>query len=306
MSIGTCRSVGGIFAVAVAALSWGTVGLVGQRVQRSSGLGPEHIAFFRLAVAGICLAPFLAGRSQALRSRHRWYSSVHLRAGLFLGFNQLFYFLAIDHLGVATAALLTLGLSPVIASAFEIALDRALPTWPVAAALGLSLVGLVLLSDAASLDVSSANGALFSVLSALCFSLVALSRRRATGATAVRSTAATMGVAALTVLPLAMMTGFPRSISGWEVIGLGYIGAWATAIAYLLYFRGLTSVKASVALLVVLIEPVTASLLGVLIENERLGLDQLVGAGILLGGVSLATTPRVASLSTPRTANQDR
>ena len=64
-------------------------------------------------------------------------------------------------------------------------------------------------------------------------------------------------------------------------------GAVTTAAAYAIYSIGLRRVPASVAGIVTLLEPLTATLLGVLIFGERLGSAGIVGALLLLSALGL-------------------
>ncbi len=281
----------GALGVAVAALSWGSVGLVAQRIQRTSGLEAHHIAFLRSAIAAACLAPF------TMRSLgpgpHRSQSVATIAAGVFLGLNQLFYFMAVDRVGVSTAALITLGLSPVLASLGETVLERSLPSRRVLVALACSLVGLVLLSGVASIAITNSSGIALSILSACCFALVALvalvQRYIPAGSDHTRTTAMVTGTTALSLLPLVAVNDLSWTPTPLSIAGLGYLGVGATAVAYVCYFRGLATVRASRALLLVLIEPLTASLLGIVVEGEQLTADQELGAALLLFGVAGAT-----------------
>ena len=76
---------------------------------------------------------------------------------------------------------------------------------------------------------------------------------------------------------------------GWP--WLLYLGAVATAGAYALYAVGLRFVPASVAGIVTLAEPLTATLLGVLIFGERLGSGGVVGGALLLAALGLVLYP---------------
>ncbi|HSE92494.1 MAG TPA: EamA family transporter, partial [Methylomirabilota bacterium] len=66
-----------------------------------------------------------------------------------------------------------------------------------------------------------------------------------------------------------------------------YLGAVTTAGAYALYAAGLRMVPASVAGVVTLLEPLTATLLAVLVFGERLGLTGAIGAALLLSAIAL-------------------
>lgn len=67
-----------------------------------------------------------------------------------------------------------------------------------------------------------------------------------------------------------------------------YLGAVTTAAAYALYTAGLRHVPAAVAGIVSLVEPLTATLLGVLLFGERLGPTGIAGALLLFAAVTLS------------------
>src|SRR5881296_3889387 len=72
---------------------------------------------------------------------------------------------------------------------------------------------------------------------------------------------------------------------GWP--WLLYLGAVTTAGAYALYTAGLRHVPASAAGVASLLEPLTATLLGVILFGERLGVAGWAGAVLLLGALVL-------------------
>jgi DME family drug/metabolite transporter len=100
-------------------------------------------------------------------------------------------------------------------------------------------------------------------------------------------TAMTFTAAALLMLPSLGWTRAPldQVVRGWP--WLLYLGAVATAGAYAVYALGLRRVPASVAGVVTLLEPLTATLLGVLLFGERLGAAGALGAVMLLGAIGL-------------------
>jgi len=72
---------------------------------------------------------------------------------------------------------------------------------------------------------------------------------------------------------------------GWP--WLLYLGVVTTAGAYALYTRGLRHVSASAAGIASLLEPFTATALGVFVFGERLGAAGAVGAVLMLGAFGL-------------------
>jgi DME family drug/metabolite transporter len=73
--------------------------------------------------------------------------------------------------------------------------------------------------------------------------------------------------------------------AGWPL--LLYLGVVTTGLAYAAYTTGLAGVSAAAAGIVSLLEPLTATLLGLMLFDERLGPLGVVGAVLLLGAVAL-------------------
>jgi len=100
-------------------------------------------------------------------------------------------------------------------------------------------------------------------------------------------TTVTFTAAAVLMLPLLAWTRDPlaQAARGWP--WLVYLGAVTTAGAYALYTLGLRRVPASVAGVMTLVEPLTATLLGVWLFGERLGPAGVAGAALLLSAIAL-------------------
>jgi DME family drug/metabolite transporter len=94
-------------------------------------------------------------------------------------------------------------------------------------------------------------------------------------------------VAAVVLAPV--LLGEPRVAAplaaGWPFFL--YLGLVPTALAYGLYTVGLRRTPASVAGVATLLEPLTATTLGVGVFGERLGLAGAIGAGLLLVAITL-------------------
>src|SRR5437773_8986524 len=74
-------------------------------------------------------------------------------------------------------------------------------------------------------------------------------------------------------------------------LGAGALLALAAGLAYALYALGLRHVPASVAGIVTLTEPFTATFLGVLLFGERLGVTGVLGALLLCAALGLVLGP---------------
>lgn len=99
--------------------------------------------------------------------------------------------------------------------------------------------------------------------------------------------------AGLVLLPVALVVeGAPPTIDGRAVAGYAWLGLVGTGLAYVCWFHGLTRMTAGSTALIGLVNPVVATLLGVVVLHETFGTPQLVGVALVLTGV-LAGQPAV-------------
>lgn len=275
-----------LWLIVLAAILWGTVGITTQTLYRLTATNPLSVGFFRLAIAapalGIGCWGVLGRRS--LRIARRDLARIAL-IGLMLALYQACYFAAIARVGVAIATLVTLCLAPVIVAVLSAALLGERPTRRVLVALACALAGIAGIAGfgGGSHTAVNAAGILLAAGSALGYAIVTLTSRAVAGRYhPLQINAIAFATGALTLLPLALATGFAVSypLQGWLL--LAYLGLVPTALAYALFLAGMRTTPATVASIVTLLEPLTATVLAALLFGERLGPLGLLGAALLL------------------------
>lgn len=278
----------GVLLVITAALLWSTVGVAGAIVHERSGLTPVQIGFWRLAAGAAGTLPLLLrhGAVRALRPDRARLAGV----GIALAAYQACYFAAVTLAGVSLATLVTLGIAPVLVAVGSRVLLGEAPERATVMALVAALAGLALLVGAPAPGVGSPvvlAGAGLALGSALGYAGVTLvSRRRDHGAVA-QFAAASFCIGAAAALPLTLWDGLALPRDAVTLLLLVYLGAGPTALAYVAFFRGLRTVRATTAAVLTLIEPAAATLLAVVLLGERLGPWGLVGATVLMGTAAL-------------------
>ena len=102
--------------------------------------------------------------------------------------------------------------------------------------------------------------------------------------------AAVFGLGACLMLPI--LVGADLSfLTNWRGIAVVLeLGLFATALAYILYTRGLADVPIPTAVTLALGEPAVAILLGILVLGERLDAVAWVGMGLVFTGLLWLTT----------------
>ncbi|MFI7241242.1 DMT family transporter [Streptomyces qinglanensis] len=311
----------GLLFLAAAGATWGTTGAAVDVIHSSSDLGPLAMSFWRyvggltLLLVGRALLRRRPGRADrpgrdtpARPGRRRSRYMVRLSTGLCMAVFQTAYFAAVPATGVAVATIVTLGAAPVFVTlGARIALRERLGrggTCAVAAApAGLA----VLVLGGGGGEVRPAGVAL-ALLSAVSIAVSVLLARwvGSTGMpeSAFTLTAWSLGVGAVALLPCAALEGLlPHTGEPLRVaLLLLYVAAVPTALAYPLYFAGAAVVRAATASVVMLVEPVSATVLAVGLLGERLTLPMLLGAALLLAAVVLLTRAETATVASERTA----
>ena len=120
-------------------------------------------------------------------------------------------------------------------------------------------------------------------------------QRYLSGLESIGPVAASIGVAAL-VLSIPAALTFPGRLPGMAVLGsMLVLGALCTAVAMLLMYYLIHSAGAHRASVITYINPAVATLLGVIVLHEHLGLSGALAFALILLGSWLATRgPRVA------------
>jgi drug/metabolite transporter (DMT)-like permease len=141
------------------------------------------------------------------------------------------------------------------------------------------------------------------LVSTLCYAVGPLIiQRHLNGLDSIGPLAASLGVAsAILLVPAALE--IPSSVpSANALASIAVLGIVCTAIAMLLMFYLVRHAGASRASVITYINPVVATLLGVLVLDEHLGIGGLIAFALILLGSWLATRGAVTRGSSPREA----
>jgi DME family drug/metabolite transporter len=281
----------GFVLVVAAALCWGTSGISGDVVARRSDLAPLEIAWYRMAIgAVVLLAVHLltrrrrAGRRVPLTRATAGQLTV---VAVGLAAYQAAYFAAVATAGVSIATLVALGLAPLLVALASAALGHGRPDRATLVALGVALAGLVLLvgtSAGADTGDTVVLGALVAVGCAVAYGAVVVSSGLVTGG--VPTTMVGFIGGALLLTPVVLATGLHLPGDPVALGVLAYLGVVPSALAYGLFFTGVRTVPASVAAIVTLLEPLTATMLATAFLGERLAPAALAGGMLMLAAVA--------------------
>jgi drug/metabolite transporter (DMT)-like permease len=77
------------------------------------------------------------------------------------------------------------------------------------------------------------------------------------------------------------------------LLSLGYLALVGTAIAFLLYYWLVRNIKVTSTMLIPLVTPPIAVVLGMIVLNERLTWQLVVGSAVIMSGIGLIVTRRI-------------
>lgn len=248
-------------------------------------MAPLVLGASRLVVA----APLLVVWAAVTRASLRPIDWMVVPAGACMAAYQLCYFSAVPRAGVAATALIAICSAPLFVAALAWPLLHERPGASGLAALGLGALGGGLLVAGSGKPAGSFTaGALLALAGGLIWAFYIVATKRSRQAAPAALAALTFGVAAVLLAPVLIVDrGGTAALwqRSWPL--LLYIAIVPTGVAYWLYTRGLRRSRASAAALIGLLEPLTATVLGLALFGERLGVLGWAGALLLAAAVTL-------------------
>lgn len=273
--------------VIVAALCWGLSGGIGG-ILMDEGWGAFLVSFYRGAIGLLFVLVWLAVQpaGHGLSNPRLWGWSII--AGLGVAGNFAFYFLSISQGSVAVAATL-MYCAPVFVYLVSFALRLERPSLLKLAAIAVVMLGIVLLTRVYDMgaDGVTAIGVGAGLLAGVCYALFIFGFKYAA------PHGSPQAILSIAFAVLVMMLVWPANAgqivaavnsADWPLFaGLGVLGA---GLSFVLYVVGLREVAPAVASIVAMVEPVTASLFGVVVLHESLAGSQLIGMALILLAVT--------------------
>ncbi|MGA3078963.1 MAG: DMT family transporter [Bryobacteraceae bacterium] len=263
-------------------------------------LSPLFLAGLRIGLAGVTMVPLYAWERAARRPKRppQAESLPHVVQLLILGLlgvtlNQFFFIVGLSRTSVAHAAIL-IGLTPIQVLIIAGVRGQERITARKAVGMAIALAGVALLKafEPAAGTGATWLGDFFILLTGLCFALFTVFGKEVTGeySTITMNTYAYVG-GAMALLPLTVWeaTHQPLAhVSAGAWLAAIYMALFPSVIAYLIYYHALAHMAASRVSAFSYLQPVFASIMGVVILGETLGAPVIAGGAVILAGVYLA------------------
>jgi len=273
--------------VLLAAICFGTTGT-------AQALGPDAdplaVGSARIVAGGALL--LLAARllRAALPRSPRIVGAIAVAIAIY----QLSFFAAVNQTGVAVGTVVAIGTGPAVAGLLGALVNRERLTGRWAGATALAAIGVALLVAAGGhgADIDAGGILLAGIAGSGYASYTVMAKRLLDrGAEPIGVMAAGFGSAGVLLVPVLLAAG-PAFLAqpGGLAMAL-YLGAVPTALAYVLFARGLRHLSSGETTTIVLAEPLTAVILGVVVLGEQPGAIAWVGAAFVLAGLAVLALP---------------
>ncbi len=295
----------GFSACALASALWGCGFFFGKIALAEMGVG--HMVLYRFLFATLALLPLLLTHAPGL-NRREW-QTLLLAAFLGIPMQFLIQFKGLSLTTVSHASLMV-GTMPVILAvgAAVFAHERMDRTGWIALAASTLGAALIALGGAhASRGQATLTGDLLVVLSLIiALFWILLNKHLLIRHSAVVVTAYVIAAGTAMLVPMVLLTqGSPPfahvSLKAW--MALAASGLFCTATTTLLWNWGLTKVPASQAGVLLNMEPLVGSLLGVLVLGESLGPSAWTGGSLILAAAFTLTNHSTTKVKTPALSN---
>ena len=265
----------GLLMVFVAAFVWGTTG-VAVKIIYSDGVKPLTLIFLRMLLA----TPFYALLAYVNKLNLLQFSpdrKVILTYGLILipAFN-LTYFTALNITKVSNAAFL-LYTAPIFVAILSPLIIHEKLTMIKIIAVVISMIGIFLIIrfDASELVL----GDVIALLAGIIYSLFFIVGRMIRHSPIIVNLYSSM-IASIVFLPFAILNGF--NIPSSSIIYILYLVIFPTFLSYTFYLKGLTMTNAVDASVIATVEPLSATMLGIMIINEQFTINTIFGGLLIL------------------------
>jgi drug/metabolite transporter (DMT)-like permease len=266
-------------------------------------VSPFILAFSRVALATIVLMP-IAWRRGALRSLRKYRGAI-LAFGL-VEFAIPFSLISLGERWISSSVTgILIAMVPLSIALIQryFGIREALGVWRIAG-LAMGFIGVAALLGTGSISGSLGwAGVACMLLATICYAVGPLIiQRHLHGLDSIGPLAASLLVASVVLLIPAAIE-FPSSLpSAKTLISIAVLGVVCTAVAMLLMFYLVHHAGAARASVITYINPAVATLLGVLVLHEHLGLGGFIAFALILLGSWLATRGAATRAGSPSEA----
>ncbi|MGA1845789.1 DMT family transporter [Deferribacter abyssi] len=279
---------GSIF-ILIAAMLWGTTGT-------AQGLAPENassavIGTLRILIGGLALM-LIAILKREFKDSSPWPRLLTFTGMIGVALYQITFFYGVKLAGVAVGTVVGIGSAPISAGILSILFlkEKIHKKWLISTIL--ALLGLFFISFGGKKYDLNFNlfGILLALMAGFSYSFYTMISKKLIIKHTVDSVMAVLFLGGAILLSPILFIYDNSWIFTLRGIAVSlHLGLFATAISYMFFIRGLKFVKVSTTATLSLMEPLTATILGITILKEKPNFYSIIGITFIFIGIFLLT-----------------
>jgi DME family drug/metabolite transporter len=283
------------YLVVLAAVCFATTGTAQQLGPDSSS--PLGVAAIRFFIGSIVL--FIIAFLRPSRNPISQHQPLATWVWVATAFGQALYgaafFSAVRSTGVAVGTVVALGSAPLITGAITAISSRKAPSRSWLGTTTFAIIGMSLIVVSGKESQVTVSGVVLALCAGFGYAIFALGSKTilSSGVSGELAMARVFGIASVMLAPTLFFVNLKWLASGDAIVMVFWLGIVTLALAYWSYATGLRHLEPSQTTLITLLEPVVATVLGVVVLSERP--STVAWLGVLIVIASLLTESRAPS-----------
>ncbi|NOQ18467.1 MAG: EamA family transporter [Desulfobacterales bacterium] len=279
----------GLLEIHIAVILFGLSGLFGKLLT----LPPLVIVFGRTFFAFLTLSIILAGFKIPFRVNSRRDFFVLILLGIILAVHWITFFHSIQ-ISTVAVGLLTFSTFPIFVTFIEpVFFKEKIRPFDILTA-GSVVFGLLLVIPSFDFQNNITLGAFWGTLSGFTFAVLSiLNRKYVSTYPPILMVCCQNGIATLILLPFMFFDNWVLQPADYVLLPV--LGIFCTALAHVLFIKSLVHIKTQLASITACLEPVYGIIFALFLLGEIPDARTILGGGIMLGTIALATMKRRSS-----------
>ncbi|MBW2669274.1 MAG: EamA family transporter [Deltaproteobacteria bacterium] len=279
----------GLLEIHIAVILFGLSGLFGKLLT----LPPLVIVFGRTFFAFLTLSIILAGFKIPFRVNSRRDFFVLILLGIILAVHWITFFHSIQ-ISTVAVGLLTFSTFPIFVTFMEpVFFKEKIRPFDILTA-GSVVFGLLLVIPSFDFQNNITLGAFWGTLSGFTFAVLSiLNRKYVSTYPPILMVCCQNGIATLILLPFMFFENWVLQPADYVLLPV--LGIFCTALAHVLFIKSLVHIKTQLASITACLEPVYGIIFALFLLGEIPDARTILGGGIMLGTIALATMKRRSS-----------
>lgn len=247
---------------------------------------PLQLTFMRFAIGGLTLLPIiLINKEKITRKDFLFLAGLGvLNIVISMGSLQLSI-----SMGKASTAAILVSSNPIFVALFSVLLLKENFTINKAICIIMGIIGISLIVFKGGSGGDTVQSIFFGIFASITFGLyTVLGKLKSENISSLTMICVSALLGSIFYVPILLYKGMPLfCFPHGSVIRILYMGVFLSGIAYITYMKALKILTASKGSMVFFLKPVIASLLAVVFLNETIGINTIIGAALVLLGLSI-------------------